>query len=168
MQLFTTALDDVRKAERKLHHLPKELRWPILKNADGPLSEEQVDALAELESSDLDTGTGWHIKEKLRWIRKAETIRAAHWRLSDFINYAHNGWVRLRCWSLCAKHWKWWSDMTTRFCSAGIQPANARMEGLNSLFQVARARAKGYRNTGTIITMTYLIACPVADILKSI
>ncbi|WP_145999753.1 transposase, partial [Endozoicomonas acroporae] len=45
---------------------------------------------------------------------------------------------------------------------------NARMEGLNSLFQAARARAKGYRNTGTFITMIYLIASPVADILKSI
>ncbi len=33
---------------------------------------------------------------------------------------------------------------------------NARMEGLNVLFQAARARARGYRNTATFITMIYL------------
>ncbi|MGI2030183.1 transposase [Endozoicomonas sp. ALE010] len=30
---------------------------------------------------------------------------------------------------------------------------NARMEGLNSLFQAARSRARGYRNTGTFLMM---------------
>ena len=38
--------------------------------------------------------------------------------------------------------------------------SNARMEGLNGLFQAARARARGYRNTATFITMIHLIAAP--------
>ena len=58
--------------------------------------------------------------------------------------------------------------MPTRFCSAGIQPIPMPVWKLNSLFQAARARAKGHRNTGTFITMIYLIASPAADILKSI
>ncbi|WP_419603824.1 transposase, partial [Thiolapillus sp.] len=33
---------------------------------------------------------------------------------------------------------------------------NARMEGLNSLFQAARARARGYRNNRTFMTMIYM------------
>jgi len=37
---------------------------------------------------------------------------------------------------------------------------NARMEGLNGLFQTARARASGYQNTTTFITMTHVIAAP--------
>ena len=45
---------------------------------------------------------------------------------------------------------------------------NARMEGLNSLFQAARARARGYRNNRTFITMIYMIASPAGSILKSI
>jgi len=44
---------------------------------------------------------------------------------------------------------------------------NARMEGLNSLFQVARARARGYRNTDTFSLMIYMIASPAGSILKS-
>ena len=133
------------------------------------MTEKQVEALAELETSDLHTATAWRIKEKLRWIRKAETTRAARWRLTSFINYARKklGEVEIlepvrKALETVERHTdkilqRWYSTYT-----------NARMAGLNSLFQAARARAKGYRNTGTFILMVYLIASPVADILKSI
>jgi len=45
--------------------------------------------------------------------------------------------------------------------------SNARMEAMNGLFQAARARARGYRNTETFIIMIYLIAAPLGDIFKS-
>ncbi|WP_162177443.1 transposase, partial [Novosphingobium resinovorum] len=45
--------------------------------------------------------------------------------------------------------------------------SNARMEALNGIFKAARARARGYRNTHTFISMIYLIAAPLRDILKS-
>ncbi len=44
---------------------------------------------------------------------------------------------------------------------------NARLEGLNGLFQAARARARGYRNTTTFMTMIYLIAAPVGNLFDS-
>ena len=169
VQLFTKALDDVRKVERKLQYMPKALRWAVLKNADGPLTEKQIEALVELEVSDLHTATAWQIKEKLRWIRKAETNNAARWRLSNFINYARKklGDVDIlepvrKALETVERHAdkileRWNSTYT-----------NARMEGFNSLFQAARARAKGYSNTETFIIMIFLIASPVTDILKSI
>ncbi|MBC7951158.1 MAG: transposase, partial [Rhodospirillaceae bacterium] len=40
-------------------------------------------------------------------------------------------------------------------------------EAFNGIFQAARARARGYRNVNTFITMIYLIAAPLGDILKS-
>jgi transposase len=43
----------------------------------------------------------------------------------------------------------------------GNDYSNARLEGLNGLFQAARARAKGYRNVNTFITMIYLLAAPI-------
>ncbi len=46
--------------------------------------------------------------------------------------------------------------------------SNARIEGLNGLFQAARARARGYRNTATFITMIYLIAAPLGNLFDSI
>lgn len=169
VQLFTRAVDTVRKDERKLRSLPKSLRWAVLKKADGPLTEKQAEALTELEASDLKTGIAWRIKEKLRWIKDANTLRAARWRITHFVRYALSelGDCQLlepvrRALTTLEKHadqilQRWNSNYT-----------NARMEGLNSLFQAARSRARGYRNTGTFIMMIYMIASPVSNILKSI
>jgi hypothetical protein len=42
-----------------------------------------------------------------------------------------------------------------------------RLEGLNGLFQAARARARGYRSITTFTTIIYLIAAPLGDLFKS-
>ncbi|RUM88371.1 MAG: ISL3 family transposase, partial [Thermodesulfatator sp.] len=44
---------------------------------------------------------------------------------------------------------------------------NARLEALNGIFQAARRRARGYRNVKTFITMIYLLAAPLPEILNS-
>jgi len=36
--------------------------------------------------------------------------------------------------------------------------SNGILEGINSLIQAAKARARGYRNSKTIITMSYIIS----------
>jgi hypothetical protein len=38
---------------------------------------------------------------------------------------------------------------------------------LNGIFKAARARARGYRNTKTFITIIYLLGAPLPDILVS-
>ncbi|EZP67195.1 putative transposase [Novosphingobium resinovorum] len=43
----------------------------------------------------------------------------------------------------------------------------ASVQALNGIFKAARARARGYRNTRTFISMIYLIAAPLGGILKS-
>ncbi|MCW4149211.1 transposase [Halomonas sp. 18H] len=42
---------------------------------------------------------------------------------------------------------------------------NARLEGMNGLFQAARPRARGYRNEVNFIAMIYLIGSPVGRLL---
>jgi len=42
--------------------------------------------------------------------------------------------------------------------------SNARLEALNGLFQAARARARGYRNTTTFACIIYLIGAPIGDL----
>ena len=169
VQLFTRAVDDVRKAERKLKNHPKSLRWAVLKRADGPLTERQAEALVELEASDLKTGIAWKIKEKLRWIRKAETPRAARWRLTHFIKYAKRALGDCNVLEPVRKALSTVETHADRILQRWTSTyTNARMEGLNSLFQAARGRARGYRNTETFLMMIYMIASPVADVLKSI
>jgi Helix-turn-helix domain of transposase family ISL3 len=64
------------------------LRWAILKRADGRLTNAQADALAELQASALLTAIAWRIKEMLCWIRKAESVQAARWRITHFLRHA--------------------------------------------------------------------------------
>ena len=96
VQLFTKAVDEVRRAEARQNKLPKALRWAVLKRADGRLTEAQVAALAELEASDLFTAIAWRIKEKLRWVRQAQSVQAARWRLTNFLRHAITCLIRTR------------------------------------------------------------------------
>lgn len=169
MQLFTKAVDAVRKAERKQVQMPAATRWAVLKAADGKLTDKQAAALAELEAGDFLTAVAWRIKEKLRWVREAETPRAARWRLSHFLRHARERIghgpifepVR-KALDTVEKHWE---RILERWTSTHN---NARMEAMNGLFQAARARARGYRNTATFITMIYLIGAPLRNMFNSI
>ncbi|MGJ7459027.1 transposase [Halomonas sp. MA07-2] len=64
----------------------KVLRWAVLKNLDnGNLTASQITALHELVAVQGATGDAWVIKEKLRWIQKAPTPRAARWRITNYL-----------------------------------------------------------------------------------
>jgi transposase len=168
VQMFTKAVDDVRRAEAKETKLPKTLRWAVLKRADGRLTHAQAEALAELETSGLLTAIAWRIKEMLRWIRKADGLQAARWRITHFLRHASQlladdpilGPVR----KALASFENHLERILQRWSS---NHSNARLEGLNGLFQAARARARGYRNTTTFATMIYLIAAPLGDFFQS-
>ncbi len=168
VQMFTKAVDDVRRAEAKHSKLPKTLRWAILKRADGRLTNAQADALAELEASDLFTAIAWRIKEKLRWVRKAESVQAARWRITHFLHHAGQLLADDPILDPVRKALKSFEKHLERILQRwSSSHSNARLEGLNGLFQAARARARGYRNTTTFATMIYLIAAPMEDLFQS-
>jgi transposase len=103
----------------------------------------------------------------LRWIRHAATPQAARWRITHFIRHAEEQIGDnpiLEPVRTALNTVKEQSERIARRWLSGH--TNARLEGLNGLFQAARARARGYRNQYTFITMIYLIAAPLGDILK--
>ncbi|SHI11716.1 transposase, partial [Desulfofustis glycolicus] len=109
------------------------------------------------------------VKERLRWVRKAATPQAAKWRLSNFLLcMAETDLTRspvlkpiISAIETVIRHRQ---AIESRWQSGH---SNARLEGLNSIFQAAKARARGYRNPQTFISMIYLIASPVGNLLKS-
>jgi len=90
VQLFTNAVDTVRRNETKKRKLPKGTRWAVLKNAESSLTAEQVKALEELNRTGAFTCTAWKVKEKLRWVIKAASLRSAKWRLTHFIRHIYD------------------------------------------------------------------------------
>ena len=169
VQLFTKAVDEVRRAEVKRSKLPKALRWAVLKRADGRLTEAQVTALAELEASDLFTAVAWRIKEKLRWVRQAQSIQAARWRITNFLRHASELLDPDPILDPVRRALATVETQSTRILQRWTSShSDARLEGLNGLFQAARARARGYRNVTTFATIIYLIAAPLGNLFESI
>ncbi|WP_035186321.1 ISL3 family transposase, partial [Acidiphilium sp. JA12-A1] len=168
VQLFTRAVDDVRKAEARLVKMPSAVRWAVLKARERNLTQKQAVALAELEAGGLLTAVAWQIKEKLRWVRIAPTLQAARWRLSHFIRHARKkvslGPMLDPVLTAIKTVEKQKERILRRWASTY---SNARMEALNGIFKAARARARGYRNAQTFITMIYLIAAPLSELFKS-
>ena len=165
---FTDAVEKVRRAESKQVQIPKSSRWATLKNAESELTEPQIDALAELVEMDLETSKAWRIKEMLRWVRRAETVQAAKWRLTWFLNvaneYAGTGEllkpVRAAL-KTVARHRE---GILSRWVS---EHSNGRIEALNGIFQAAKCRARGYRSDETFISIIYLLAAPIQNLMKS-
>ena len=169
VQTFTRALDEVRKSEGRIRPLPKHLRWAVLKRGEvDRLTTNQLKAMAELLEQGLDTATAWRVKERLRWVRLAGTPQAARWRITRFINYASELIGESRLLEPVRKALQTLSTHAERVVRRWTSTyTNARLEGLNGLFQAARARARGYRNTETFMTMIYMIASPAGAVLKS-
>ena len=140
--------------------------WAVLKGSGSKLTEEERSILSDLESFARYTCKAWKIKEKLRWINEAEWSQGAKWRITHFLNYAYGILEEspilrpiYKALETLKRHRelilnRWGNDYT-----------NARLEALNGIFQAARKRARGYRNVETFITMIYLLAAPIAEIL---
>ena len=168
VQLFSKAVDEVRRKEAKEASMPKATRWATLKASESTLTEKQIDALAELEAMELKTAEAWRIKELLRWVRRAQTIRAAKWRLTWFLNLAKELCEGEELLAPVRKALrtveKYREEIVSRWIS---EHSNGRIEALNGIFQAAKVRARGYRNDETFITMVYLLAAPIQNLLKS-
>jgi transposase len=169
VQLFTRAVDAVRKAEHKVVKLPEATRWAVLKARNaGKLTDKQTAALVELEAGDFLTAEAWRIKEKLRWVRAAETRQAARWRITHFLRHAREKIGDNPVFEKLRKAVETVDKQQERILERWTSTySNARLEALNGIFKAARARARGYRNVATFITMIYLIAAPLENFLNS-
>ena len=102
----------------------------------------------------LKTVKAYHIRENFQEIYKEETREgfekslkkwyfwATHCRLEPMIEAAH----------MVKRHW----DGILRWFDSKI--ANGLIEGINSLVQAAKAKARGYRSTRNLKAMVYLLA----------
>ena len=168
VQLFTSAVDEVRRLEGKDRKMPSGTRWAVLKAQESARNTIQEDALQELLERGFATAQAFRVKELLRWVRRAETEQAAKWRATSFVRHAREylegsellGPVK-RALATFERHLP---RILHRWNS---RHSNARLEGLNGLFQAARARARGYRNVANFITMAYLIAAPIQVVVTS-
>jgi transposase len=152
IKLINDAVDQVRREEQKYCPELKRSRYAWLKNKENH-SEKQREIYEKLKDSTLKTARTYRIKETLQKLydqpatdAEAHLKRwyfwATHSRLEPIIKVAKT----------IKAHW----NGVLRWFDSGLN--NGFMEGINSLVQAAKARARGYRSMKKMKVMIYLIA----------
>jgi transposase len=160
IQAANKAVDEVRRTERKSCVELKDTRYMWLKNPEN-LTATQQETMAKLKDCDLDTAKAYRMRLILQEIyRYPATI--APMVLKDWIQWG------LRCRlipmvevaQMLQNHYegvvRWFSSKLT----------NGLLEGVNSLFQAAKRKARGYRSDKNLIAIVYVLAGKLNFALK--
>ena len=87
VQLFTKAIDDVRKLEARQSTLPDHTRWAALKGAEKIRTQNQASALMELVEQGFAAAKPYRVKEVLRCVRQAESKQVLKWLSPNFLKH---------------------------------------------------------------------------------
>ncbi|WP_319406041.1 ISL3 family transposase [uncultured Desulfosarcina sp.] len=154
LKVLNEAVDQVRREESKGRPVLKGSRYLWLKNPSN-LKASQAEQLEQLtiKKLNLKTSRAYHIKLNFQEFYN-QTARTAETFLKKWYFWAtHSRLEPMKKAAYTIKnHW----DGVLRWFTSRIN--NGIIEGINSLIQAAKARARGYRTERTLITMIYLIA----------
>jgi transposase len=171
VKIVNDAVDQVRRAEQKHQSLLRGTRYIWLRNPAN-LSERQRATLESLPTHHLKTARDYQIRLAFQDLYEQPSVEAAagflrkwyfwarlaqgsarrslvewpdegtHSRLEPIIDAAHT----------VKRHW----DGILRWFDSKI--ANGLIEGINSLVQAAKSKARGYRSIRNLKAMVYLLA----------
>ena len=153
VKLVNDAVDQVRRAEQKTRPELKKSRYVWLKNKDN-LSASQRDTLKGLSSLNLKTARAYQIRLTFQDFYAEPSREAAEAFLKRWYFWATHS--RLQPIAAAAKTIKRHWDGVLRWFDSRI--ANGLIEGINSLVQAAKAKARGYRSTRNLKAIIYMIA----------
>jgi transposase len=153
MKIVNNAVDEVRRQEQKDQPALKNTRYIFLKNPEN-LTHNQAETLEQIKLKDLNLKTmrAYQIRLNFQefWNQPLELAEgflkkwyywATHSRIEPIKEAAYT----------IKRHW---NGVINWFKS---QINNGILEGINSMIQAAKARARGYRTVDYLITMIYLL-----------
>jgi transposase len=153
MQMINKAVDEVRRGEAKDRSELKKTRYIWLKNASN-LKANQVARLQELRDANLLTAEAYRMKLTLQDFYEQANPMAAGMFLKEWITMVRECGLppMIKAAETLQEH----LAGVLRWFKSGL--ANGLLEGINSLLQAAKSKARGYRSIRNLITMAYLIA----------
>jgi len=153
MKIINDAVDEVRRTEWRKDKAVKGSRYLFLSNPEF-LTPEQEATLKEVMSRNAALAEAYRLKETFRDLYQQPDWESGRGFLKAWIIAALKSKIApmMRAASTIRRHWKGILHWFVSRVSNGI------MEGLNSLIQAAKRKARGYRNHSTFIIMAYLIA----------
>ena len=163
IQLANEAVDQVRREEVRQEPMLKHSRWTWLKDKHR-WSNRQIMQFHDLSRSRLKTARAWRLKESLRDLfATAHTPEQAKSLFDRWYSWARR--CRLAPMKRLASTLK--THLQGLLNGFDSHLSNGRVEGINSLIQAAKARARGYRTTRSLITMAYVIGGKLTHLPRS-
>jgi len=155
LKVINAAVDGVRKAETHEQDLLRGQKYLFLKNRD-KLTAPQLQTLQSIESLprlNLKTVRAYHIRENFQEIYKEQKKEEFERSLKRWYFWATHSRIEeiKEAAKTIKRHWtgvlRWYDS----------QINNGILEGLNSLIQAAKAKARGYRTFKNLKTIIYML-----------
>jgi transposase len=155
MKIINKAVDEVRKVEAKEQEVLRGQKYLFLKNRER-LTESQMEALKAIESMprlNLKTVRAYHIRENFQGIYQEETREGFERALHKWYFWAMHSRIEVikETAKTIKRHWsgvmRWYDSKVN----------NGILEGLNSLVQAAKAKARGYRTFKNLKIIIYML-----------
>jgi transposase len=153
VKLVNDAVDQVRRAESRERPELKHSRYLWLQN-ERRLSVDEITRLAELTRLHLKTGRAYRLRLAFQDLYTAPSHEWGALILNRWYSWAIRS--RLEPMKKVARTIKLHRDGILRWFDSKI--ANGLIEGINSLVQAAKAKARGYRSLRNLMAIIYLIA----------
>jgi transposase len=153
MKLLAEAIDAVRRAEVNARPELRGTRYVWTKNQPN-LTAKQSTVLDTLASTNLKTARAWRMRLAFQDIYAQPTRGWAELFFERWISWAKRS--RLEPMKAVARTMEKHREGILAWFDSRI--SNGLIEGINSLVQAAKAKARGYRSSETLKAVTYLIA----------
>jgi transposase len=154
IKIINEAVDTVRKQEVREQPKLRGQRFIFLKNREN-LTQKQKEVLTifSLAKQKLKTLRALQMREAFQDIYQAPSVEAFEHLLKKWCGWAHRS--RLLPMKMVAQMLKNRWDGVVRWKTSQIN--NGILEGLNSLIQAAKAKARGYKTFRCMQLITYLL-----------
>ena len=154
MKTINKAVDKVRKSEVKTNEILKGTKYLFLKNYEN-LTDKQKEELAELSLKKLNLKTirAMHIRENFQAIYSAKSEETFIKLLKEWFFWATHSKLKpiIKAAYTIKNHWegviRWYNS----------QLNNGILEGLNSIIQAAKSKARGYKAFEYYRAIIYLL-----------
>ncbi|MDY0404499.1 ISL3 family transposase [Virgibacillus sp. 179-BFC.A HS] len=149
MKMVNEALDQVRRQEQTTQSELKNSRYIWLKNEEN-LTKKQANKFAKLKDMDLATGRAYRMKISLQKMYSKSYLTSEMY-FDEWYNWVIRS--QLEPMVQVAKSLKKHKKGILRWFIT--QMTNGLLEGINSLVQAAKRKARGYRTNDNLIAMAY-------------
>ncbi len=152
MKAINHALDSIRRVENKTNKELNKTRWIWLKNLNALTPTQHTQLKELLQNPYLKTAKAYALKLELQDFWHCCPKEAALYLL-NWIDKVKKSQLEplMQVADMIMRHW----DGVLRWFQSRIN--NGVLEGINSIIQAAKRKARGYRSLENFITMIYLL-----------